>query len=147
MGCYLRCRNCNSNLYLQQQKDELRFPISVSCSVCGFSGQYGLLQVTQERHDYECIFCQRFFYIRRTPPCYASCPHCNSSIYISSDNALTLLRAGTRPNVDGDTVGGLAGGALIGSALGPGGALLGGLLGALLGRLGLSREAQCSDGL
>lgn len=147
MGCYARCKNCNSNLYLQQQKENLTFPVTITCYACNNSRVYTVYEITQERHDYNCLFCKKSFFIKRSPPISVSCPHCKSDSYINSDGSLNLLRAGTMPAREQDAAGGLVGGAIIGALFGPAGAILGGLLGAALGHSGLSREATYHDGI
>src|SRR2546426_11045131 len=102
MGCYLRCRNCSSTLYLHEQKEDLQFPLSIKCVNCGYQNYYGYLEVTQERHNYKCPSCERFFHIRKTPPLYVLCPHCKSKVYISADNALAIIEKRTFEEKDRD---------------------------------------------
>jgi len=145
MGCYARCKHCNSNLYLIEQKTELTFPVDITCNICMKSSRYLNYEVTQERHDYQCIFCKKNFFITRSPPSQIKCPHCLSSLYISSDGLMSIIEEGTLPERQSNALGGILGGALIGSLLGPSGAILGGLLGGALGYQGLSKEAIYED--
>lgn len=146
MGSYLRCKFCNSNLYLLEQKDELNFPYEVTCNICFNKNVYYQYEITQEKHSYKCSFCSRPFFITKSPPLQVECPHCSSNIYINSDSSLSIIVEGTKPTRDGETLGGLVGGAAIGSLFGPVGTLLGGLLGAVLGHEGLANEAIYLDG-
>jgi len=147
MGCYARCKNCNSNLYIQEQKNNLAFPKQIICFNCSQTKSYQSYEVTQERHDYKCIFCNKSFHIIRSPPISVFCPHCDSNIYINSDGSLTLFSEGKMPARETDAAGGLIGGAVLGSMFGPAGIILGGLLGAALGYQGLSKEAKYQDGI
>ena len=145
MGCYARCKNCNSNLYIIEQKEQLHFPISITCNICKHTHNYLNYEITQERHDYKCSFCKKSFFIKRSTPITVGCPHCKSRIYIDSVGILSILSQGELPSRESDAAGGLIGGAAIGSIFGPAGALLGGLLGAALGYEGISREAIYYD--
>lgn len=147
MGCHARCKNCNSNLYIQEQKNELSFPIQITCFTCGQPKSYQNYELTQERHDYKCNFCQKSFHILKSPPLSVFCPHCDSNIYINSDGSLTLFSEGTMPSKETAAAGGLIGGAAIGSLFGPAGTIVGGLLGAALGYQGTSKEAKYQDGV
>src|SRR2546425_2292143 len=106
MGSYARCKSCNTNLYLTPQKDQLRFPTQVTCSVCRMSNNYYDYELTQEFHDYKCPFCKKNFFTRKPPPLNVLCPHSKSSLYISSDGAITLLKTGIDPRRDADAAGG-----------------------------------------
>lgn len=118
-----------------------------SCSFCGYQNTHYSYEITQERHDYQCPFCKKSFFIRRSPPLQVLCPHSKSSLYISADGLVTVLATGKMPSKESDAAGGLVTGALVGALLGPAGAILGGLLGGALGYQGLSREAIYQDGL
>lgn len=147
MGCYARCKSCNTNLYLQEQKDQLRFPTQITCFTCSLSNTYYVYEVTQEIHDYKCPFCKKNFFTRRPPPLSVLCPHSKSSLYINSDGSIMLLQNGALPTKESDAVGGALIGGLIGALLGPEGALLGALLGGGLAYQGQKKEAIYQDGI
>lgn len=146
MGCYARCKTCNANLYFLEQKEQLQFPLPITCNTCFATNNYLNYEITEERHDYKCSFCEKSFFIKKSPPLTVRCPHCSSQIYVNSDGTLTILLQGELPSRETGVAGGLLGGAAIGSLFGPAGALLGGILGAALGYEGLSREAIYDDG-
>lgn len=142
MGCFVRCKSCNANLYLQQQKNELNFPVQINCNQCFRPNTYYVYEIQQERHDYRCNFCSKSFFIRKPTPRTVSCPHCNSRLYLDVTGSITILSNGKLPSRDADTAGGIAGGALVGALFGPAGAILGAILGGALAREGVSREAK-----
>ena len=146
MGSYARCKSCNSNLYLLEQKNELTFPTNVTCNICGNANNYQNYELTEERHDYQCSFCKKNFFIKRSPAIPVKCPHCTSSLYISSDGIVSTMIEGIQPDKQSSALGGILGGALVGSLFGHGGALVGGLLGGALGYQGLTREALYENG-
>lgn len=145
MGCYARCKSCNSNLYIAQQKETLPLPLQLTCNICFKQNFYLNYELTEERHDYSCSFCKKQFFIKRSPPLSILCPHCRSNIYINYDGTITVTLQGKLPDRSNDTVGGMIGGAAVGAIFGPEGAIIGGILGALLGNQGMSKEAIYTD--
>ena len=147
VGCKTKCKNCNSDLYFSQQKDEFSFPTQTVCNVCSYTNIYYAYEVVQERYDYQCPFCKKYFFIRLPPPINVTCPHSKSHLYISEYGEITILQNGSLPSRESNALGGLIGGAAIGSLLGPAGAILGGLLGGALAYRGLTKEAIYQNGL
>jgi len=145
MGCYTRCKSCNANLYISQQKETFPLSFYLTCNICFRQNTYLNHELTEERHDYQCSFCKNQFFIKRSPPLSVSCPHCRSNIYINYDGTITLILQGTLPDKSKGTVGGLLGGAAVGAIFGPEGAIIGGILGALLGSQSTSKEAIYND--
>ncbi len=145
MGCYARCKFCNSNMYIQTGKAQMTFPLPLICGNCNRQNNYYQYEIVDERHDFSCPFCKKNFFIKKQLPRMVKCPHCKSQIYADIDGSASVLTEGQHPNREGDTAGGLLGGAAVGSLFGPAGAILGALLGAALGHQGLAHEAEDDD--
>ena len=142
LGVFVRCRQCGHNIHLDTNKADLPLVFRPICPYCGHTENYRRLEAIEERWEFNCPFCSRRFFIRRSPPITVRCPHCSSVILISSDGNMTILEHGQLPPVGTAVAAGAVIGGLIGGVVaGPIGALLGLMAGGALGAASSVLEA------
>lgn len=142
----MTCKQCNQRVYLQvTRKTELSSSFSLRCPFCYTDRVYYLSEVTEERWDSICPFCNGRFYTLNPPPIRVRCPYCSSLLYVENIGYVRILQEGQIPVLapEARSAVGAIGGILVGSVIaGPIGALFGLLAGGALGASAEYLEAK-----
>jgi len=141
MPVYVVCRCCGAKIYLGVKRRSWLPPaFRVKCHVCGYDDVYSQRDAVED-DAYICPVCRKRFYIARRPPVTVMCPHCNSTLYISSaQGEPTILKTGTGtpPAIAASAFLGALMGALMSAAIDRDklrGAIAGGITGGVIGAL------------